>query len=66
MIEILKMRASQTEEKMLTLSSRMDIQDNHMRIALKDVSTSMHEVSKFKERVETELKNHNEQSNVRF
>ena len=37
-IDILKVRASQQEEKIITLNSSLEIANNHMRHALKDVT----------------------------
>jgi FtsZ-binding cell division protein ZapB len=45
---------------MVTLLSKMDMLENHMRFALKDVSTMQIEVAKFKEKVDTEVKEYND------
>ena len=44
----------------------MDISDNHMHLALKDVSSMQNEVRKFREKVETDVKNFNEQNTQKF
>ena len=51
---------------MITLTSKMDILDNHMRICLKDVSTMQIEVGNFKEKCDSELKQYNDHNQLAF
>ena len=44
----------------------MDILDNHMRLALKDVSTNQQETTQFKEKVMTEIQAFNEANLLKF
>lgn len=43
-IVILKIRATQVEEQMATVTNTMEILDNHMKLAMKDVQSNQTEV----------------------
>jgi exonuclease VII large subunit len=51
---------------MATLNSKMDILDNHMRLCLKDVSTLQLDVTKFRERLESEVREHTDQTLLKY
>ena len=64
--KILGFSVSQQEERVSTVLGKMDVVETHMRLCLKDVKTMQHEVGKFRERIEFELKQYNEANQILY
>jgi uncharacterized coiled-coil protein SlyX len=65
-IDILKVRGSHQNEKIETLEGTMNLLDNHMRHALKDVSTMQFDLGTFKTKVDSEVHNFTEAVNQKL